>query len=67
MGSLVAIVLGILRVLPDLIELFKEAKRKKPEEVVLKSRNVFRQLGEAKDEKERVEALRAIQRLVKRV
>ena len=67
MGTFIAVLLGMLKVLPDLLELFKDLRRKKPEQVSLKSKNVFKQLGDAKNEKERIQALRAIQRLVKRM
>lgn len=67
MKLFLALALGLVRVLPDLIDLFKQVGKVEPEQVSLKSKSVFRKLGDAKNEKQRIEALRDIQRLTKRV
>ncbi len=66
MALLIKFLPFFIKLAPDLWDLFRSVMKDSPEEIRLNSRNKFRKLGDAKNEKDRVSALRGIQHLVRK-
>ena len=64
MIGFIKIALGIYRLLPMMWELVDQLEKRHAEDIALKTDNAFKKLGDAKDENQRVSALKDIQRVI---